>query len=51
MKIETIVGLLGTLWFSFTHPGHEGTVCAALAALWGYTHGHFSGPGTDKGAE
>jgi hypothetical protein len=38
-RLETLVGLIGTLWFAFTHPGHEQQICTALAALWAYTHG------------
>jgi len=37
--LDTLIGLVVTLWFAFTHPGNEQAVTVALAALWAYTHG------------
>lgn len=37
-RLDTLVGMLVTLWFAFTHPGSEHQVSVALAALWAYTH-------------
>lgn len=38
-SVASILGIVATMWFAYTHPGNDSAVCAALAALWGYTHG------------
>ncbi len=45
VNYTTLVGLVVTCWFVFTHPGNDHLISAALAALWAYTHGQTSGNG------